>query len=101
MPKGYKEGKKIEYFKEPQPITIDYSCNNRCYCDNCGGVDNVFKIHFNHINVSYNYSAINKQLWLCEDCFKELINAIKPALLQALNMDVKTLEEQLKELESE
>ena len=108
MPKGYEYGKKIEYRIEPKPIKIDYNGRGHCCCDNCATVDKVFKIHYNETDFANEVGAILKkrtakprQLWLCEDCFKELIDAIQPALLQALNCDVKIVEKQLREIESE
>lgn len=85
MPKGFHFGKKIEYEKAPRKITIDNN-NRACMCENCGGVGQVYKIYYNDTNYADDTGNIRKnmyakemELWLCEECMQELIDAIKSA----------------------
>lgn len=87
--KGLEYGKPIIYDKPPSKIKVEYKgiCS---VCDNCGGYgldQKTYTIKYSDTDfarpsgfIGKNRYAKKKELWLCEDCLKELFEAIKECL---------------------
>lgn len=76
-------GEAIEYQVKPKKIKIEIR-PNYCCCENCANVGKVYVIHYNDTNFATPKGNIGKkryakprQLWLCENCFNELKEAIE------------------------
>ena len=76
---------KNKYYELPPKITIDNN-NKACCCDNCASVGKVYKIKYSLTDFATETGFIGEkrtpkpqQIWLCEDCMQELIDAIKLA----------------------
>ena len=84
MTKGMLNNEEIEYAVKPKPITVrqlwKYSC-----CDNCASAGDfkAYEIRFNKTDFSTPKGNIGKKryakvdvVWLCEDCFNEMKQAM-------------------------
>lgn len=86
--KGIERGKPIEYDMPPKQIVVEKR-GQYCVCDNCAGYGEqmCYVVHLNKTDfaspngvICKNRYAKPKELWLCEDCLKELKQAIEEAL---------------------
>ena len=84
MTKGMEWQQKIEYAVKPKPITIREVGHHVC-CDNCAshGDFMVYEIRLNQTDFRTPNGNIGKKryakptaIWLCEDCFNELKEAL-------------------------
>ena len=82
--KGTERGEPIKYLRKPTKITIEKR-GKYCCCDNCAGHGEqmTYVIHYSKTDYElpsgnigeYRY-AKPRELWLCEDCLKELKQAL-------------------------
>lgn len=86
--KGMERGEQIVYSKKPPKIKVEKK-GQYCVCDNCAGYGEqmCYRIHYSKTDygtpkgvIAKNRYAKPREIWLCEDCLKELQEAIKELL---------------------
>lgn len=76
-------GEPVEYAIPPKKIKVEKSDSKFCQCNNCMNTTFVYKITLNESNfmtpkgnIGSKIYAKPYEIWLCEECFKQLFNAM-------------------------